>query len=589
MRIQLLDEQTAAKIAAGEVVVDPSAVVKELVENAIDAKATAITINIEDGGKSKIEVTDNGLGIDFEDVELAFARHGTSKIQTMEDLDQLETLGFRGEALASIAAVSRVRVKTSSRKDGLGTMYSHRGNHQEKEAIAWARGTSILVEDLFYNTPARLKHLKKSNDENRKIIRMVQVLSMSHPEISFGLFLDGSSYMKTPGRGDLLLVLQSVFGNQQVGRWMEATYENEPLQLNGYLGSPYETKRNRDHQFIFINNRYISETRFNKAIEDAYGSMLMINQHPVFVLNIHLPSHMLDVNIHPAKTKVQVHNESLFLLLLKDGIRQILRSNLDAKKVEGMKPKEAAPFELREDPKRSDQVETFRFISDTHPVASYEPDRAYETVKIVVEEAGEKQKGETENRLALLLKDGKFLGQLFSTYVMLEKDASTLILIDQHAAHERILYEKMTRAQRDKNVDAQTIMPVRYDLPPDRFVLLMENQDIFASLGFEFTSFGDNQIALRGVPVLLGEPASADLLLKILEEEMLENGTLQERIILAACKKAVKANQKLSKNEIDIMLEQLLSCDIPFTCPHGRPIVVTMDKYGVEKLFKRVT
>lgn len=600
MKIQLLDEQTAAKIAAGEVVVDPAAAVKELVENAIDARSTAISIHIEDGGKSKIEVTDNGIGIEEEDVELAFARHGTSKIRVMDDLDRLLTLGFRGEALASLAAVANIRVKTSAREDGLGTLYQRSGREETKKSIAWPRGTSISVENLFYNTPARFKHLKKGNEENRKIIRIVQVLAMSHPEISFSLTLEGTQYMKTPGNGDLLTVLETVFGGQMKGQWIRATHRNDPLQLDGYLASPYDARRNRDHQFLFINNRYIHEPRINKAVEDAYDGMLMVNRHPAFVLHISLPSYMLDVNIHPAKTKVQVRNDSLFILLLKDGIRQLLRKKQEEKKASPIRVDKTAPFRIREaeDPFVEEKSEMQVPIRQEAPAPkpAEKPKSSTQQVPIQAEvrkdpvpQAEKPETAPVENRLETLLRDSRILGQLFSTYIMLEKDAQVFVLVDQHAAHERILYERMMKAQKDKTMDSQTIMPLQYDLAPDQYLLLMENMEIFSSLGFDVSAFGNNKIALRGVPVLLGEPAKANLLLEILEGENLELGTLEDRVVLAACKKAVKANKKMSREEMETLLQQLSDCQFPFTCPHGRPIVLTMDKYAVEKLFKRVT
>lgn len=604
MRIRLLDEQTAAKIAAGEVVVDPAAAVKELVENAIDAKATAISIHIEDGGKSKIEVTDNGIGIEAEDVELAFARHGTSKIRVMDDLDQLVSLGFRGEALASMAAVANITLKTSARDDGLGTIYRKFADKEIKESIAWARGTSILVENLFYNTPARFKHLKKAGEENRKIIRIIQVLSMSHPDVSFTLTLDGAHYMKTPGSGDLLAVLHTVFGSRMKGQWIRASYSNEPLKLDGYLASPYDAGRTRDQQFLFINNRYINEPRINRAVEDAYDGMLMVNRHPSFVLHISLPSHMLDVNIHPAKTKVQIRNDSLFMLLLKDGIRQLLRKNLEEKKTTPIVEEGAAPFRVRETVDVKAEVEPVKWVQE---VKEYQQTKSLAAVDVKTEVVPEEipipvsatadmkfekelsEEAPIDHKLNNLLKDTKLLGQLFSTYIMLEKDHSVFILVDQHAAHERILYERMLDAYKGKTMECQTILPVQFQLSPDEYLLVMDNLEMFASLGFDVSAFGQNKIALRSVPMLLGDPAEPNLLLEILEDERLEVGSLKDRVILAACKKAVKANQKMSKEEIETLLDQLVVCRVPFTCPHGRPIVVTMDKYGVEKLFKRVT
>lgn len=609
MKIRLLDEETAGKIAAGEVVVDPAAVVKELVENALDAQSTTIQIHISDGGRSKIQVWDNGSGIDEEDIELAFARHGTSKIQRLEDLDQLHSLGFRGEALASIAAVASVQVKTSSREDGLGFQYQRQGSKSQIKSISWPRGTTILVENLFYNTPARYKHLKKSGEENRKIIRLTQQLALSHPQISFTLNLDGVVVLKTGGNGNLLHVMQSLFGDHGSQQWIQADYWNQPLGLEGFLGSPYETKRNRDFQFVYMNRRIIHEPRINRAIEEAYDDLLMVHQHPSFVLHITLPSSMLDVNIHPGKTKVLVRNESLFLLLLKEGIRKVLRSNVGGKSVTASKAQEQAYFRVREE-EWDIRKETPEILIKIQPTPKIPP-VVQEEMEVLVHSTLKKDptsrelEGEDEDLLQVdkrdettserhpslefMIEQSKVLGTLFSTYIMLERDIETLILIDQHAAHERIVYEKLDQARKGTPLDTQTLIPVTVALSSDRYSFLMENKELFFELGFEFASFGTNQVVIRGVPVLLGQSTDANFLLDILESERLENGALQQRILLAACKRAVKARQKLSDKEVQALLRQWVQCRQPYTCPHGRPIMVTMDQYAVEKLFKRVT
>lgn len=602
MKIAFLDSHTAAKIAAGEVITDPAAAVKELVENSIDAGAKDIRIEIEDGGKRLIRVIDDGEGINEADVFNAFERHATSKIKKIDDLDNLETLGFRGEALASMAAISKVYLRTSDSDDGLGTYVRLSEGKKEKRAISYKKGTSISIEELFFNTPARLKHMKKPGEENKKVIQMVQVLAMSHPEVSFSLVLDGSQALKTPGKGDLENTLRSLFGEKFDQALFKADYKNAPMEIKGFLGNPYYTKKNRDYQFVFVNNRYVKEIKINKAIEDAYDNTVMINQHPVFILNIKLPSDMLDVNIHPAKTKIKILNESLVMLLLKSGVRKIIRENLAEKKSNGDSKetnREKSYFKFEDNSADVISVEEMnisKFEVDqrqSNVFLSNKENKEVLTEDTVLENPIDRikaiEKANEPSKIEALFKNAKLVGQLFKTYILLEKPGEQIVLIDQHAAHERIIFEKITEDIKSSKKTTQSIIPLKLKLLPDKYEFLKQNSEVFAKLGFDYDEFGENSIVVRGVPCLLDEPAEPELLIKILDD--FNDGKIEEletKIIISACKKAVKGNQYLDASEINELLDLLKKCNMPFTCPHGRPVAMSMTKYEMEKLFKRI-
>ncbi|NTW71300.1 MAG: DNA mismatch repair endonuclease MutL [Eubacteriaceae bacterium] len=622
MSIEFLDNITASKIAAGEVITDPASAVKELVENSIDAGSRNIEITLEDGGKKLIKVTDDGCGIDEGDVVKAFSRHATSKIKAMDDLNSLSTLGFRGEALASIAAISRVTLRTASNEDGAGILVKLAEGKTVKKPIAYRRGTSISIEDLFYNTPARLKHMKKSSEENRKVTEITQVLALSNPDVSITLTIDGRMVMKTPGQGGFINTVYSIFGSEFGKSLFKADFENSPMGISGFLGDPFFSKKTRDYQYLYINRRYVKDIKISKAIEDAYDDMIMINNYPTFILNIDLPSDMLDVNIHPAKTKVKILNESLIILLLKNAVRKILRESIKGKRIEdskisGISFPESAPEEKKDYFRVSEAEPTVQKEEPKADQVKLEPQRISEAVKqenpalhtsamktkaeIKCSEVSRlrnvselrdepKQNDGSLKKIDELLEHGKFIGQLFNTYLILEVEGDTMILVDQHAAHERILYEKITRDVRNHIKNSQNIIPVQKELTPVKFQFLKNNKEIFFELGFEFDEFGMNTIILRAVPIFLGKPAQVDLIDVILDTfKGHEVEELKTSIIMASCKGAVKGNQKLNSLEINQLLKELRNCHMPFTCPHGRPVIITMTRYEIEKLFKRVT
>ncbi len=622
MPIQVLDHETAAKIAAGEVITDPGAVIKELVENSIDAGSTRIDISIVDGGKKEITVMDNGSGIMSEEVSLAFERHATSKIHRLEDLYELNSLGFRGEALPSIAAISKVSVKTQSRKEDLGSYVRVDANKTHIIRRSFSPGTSISVEDIFYNTPARLKHMKKSNELSKDIIQLGENLALSHPDISFSLTVDGKTVLKTPGDDSLHNCIYSIFGSEFGDSLISIDYENKPLMISGFLGKSNYTKSSRKYQYTYINNRYVKDAKISRAIEEAYENSIMINQHPVFIVNINIPPHMLDVNVHPSKTKIKILNESLIFLLIKDGIRKTLRDNATVKEITPKVEKvysedknivqqeitpllaQEAPSKVEVLPKKVTQKNSSspELPKDTN-IGQWKPQTKEKDLFLPIKEEKQKSKVPEDNSLpaekpkinhefADYFKHTNVVGQLFHTYILFEGE-DYILLMDQHAAHERVLFENLSQKLKSGDKITQQVIPVNIKLPPSDYALLMNHVDVFENIGFEFDEFGDNTICLRGVPIFSNKVQDSSLLLEILQEvdkkvDIKKVDAFQELVIRIACKKAIKANKRLSPQEITSLIDSLIACDYPFTCPHGRPILVKLTKYEFEKQFKRI-
>ncbi|MFZ7120454.1 MAG: DNA mismatch repair endonuclease MutL [Eubacteriaceae bacterium] len=616
MSIRILNNNIANKIAAGEVITDPNAVIKELVENSIDAKSRNINIHIENGGKKKITVSDDGEGILSNEVCLAFKRHATSKIYTLEDLDRLDSLGFRGEALPSIAAISKVSIKTHSIHEEIGCYAVIKENNIDSIRKSFSKGTSISIEDLFYNTPARLKHMKKASEESKHIILLVERLALSHPDISFSLNVEDRNVIKTPGDGNMLNCIHSIFDYQLGDNLISIQYENKPLIISGYLGNQNNTNSTRRHQYIYINNRYIQDVKINKAIEEAYENTIMINQHPKFILNIDLPPHMLDVNIHPSKTKIKILNESLVLLLIKDGIKKTLREFSTVKSYKDIELKKNKI--ISEDFKQESIIKYKNDFINESPISYIknkevmqkktaqesndgkdEKVETAETVEIVEKVGVENKSKESMNKLLSnqkslfsMLINSKLIGQLFNTYILFEIEDS-ILLLDQHASHERILYEDISKKIKDGNNITQNIFPANLKLSPSDYQLVLNQRKFLSNLGFEFDEFGQNTICLRSVPIFFNKPQDSKLLIEIIEEINNKNSItniskFQNDIIKSACKKAIKANNKLSDVEIKELINLLIACEYPYTCPHGRPTIFKLTKYELEKLFKRV-
>lgn len=648
MKIKMLNNETINKIAAGEVIVRPVSVIKELVENAIDAESSRITVAVEKGGKTSICVTDNGVGIAYNEVPLAFKRHATSKILKIEDLESIDTLGFRGEALSSISAIARVRITTKTAEEEIGSQsYFEGGAFVNQRVCTYDRGTEIMVTDLFYNTPARQKHLQKDKNEEKLIRDILEKLSLSHPEISFTYVSDGREVFKTLGTGSLKDVIESLYGREFFKGLRELDVENSPMRLKGYISDLTLTRSTREEQIFFINNRYVKNKSLSRAFEDAYEGYMMVHKHPVGIVFMDLPGRMLDVNIHPAKTEIQILNESLVSILFKQGIRDCLKAQnlvVDVSEVtaapepsaetaqpkiveepvsflsgesknftpvdeinETQKDRPPAPQPPKVEAVRREAVKTetevqpqtvpaaVKMEDHTPESAAPETRQAFTEARPTAAEAPRVAEPAPEypRRKGPDFKNAKIIGQLFSTYILLEK-GDEIIMLDQHAAHEAFLYQELK-----ERFDQKSDFPAQSLMVPQPVEISVREADHFDELqpelmryGFDCDLFGENTLMVRSVPIILGEPQDVSLLKAFIEGRVYEDASdprnLIDRIITMSCKGAVKGHQELSREEIETLLDGMSRLDNPYTCPHGRPIILKLREYELKKLFKRV-
>ncbi|HOQ16239.1 MAG TPA: DNA mismatch repair endonuclease MutL [Defluviitaleaceae bacterium] len=618
--IRRLDDYTINKIAAGEVVERPASVVKELVENSIDAQASAITVEIKDGGISLIRVTDNGIGIPKEDVTTALLRHTTSKITAVEDLDKIESLGFRGEALASIAAVSQLEIITKAYGEVTGKRVEcYGGKIITEEEVGCPEGTTIIMRNLFYNIPARKKFLKKPATESSYISDMVYKIALGHPEVSFKFINNNSVVFHTSGNNELKNAVFNVYGKEVVKHMLSIEETEQDLKLIGLIGKPSLNRANRTYENFYINGRYIKSKILENAVEDAYNTLLPINKFPVVVLHIFIPANKIDVNVHPTKMEVRFKDEEEIYQFIYNGIHKNLfkedlipQVNLDNKKeklfnpepVQGRLPE---PFEI----KRKNLE--YKDIS-IHPVFS--PEDKYIKVKESNQELNfshkenlyenkpcgtekkeactifEKEKVHKEDK-APSFRHYKIIGQVFQTYWLVEQDNS-LYIVDQHAAHERILYEKFIHDFKQGKVYSQPLLePVVFEVTPKEKEIVEDNISLFKKFGFEIEEFGESAYLVRELPILFEGPVDSSFFLEIIDtlnDERIKNlyDMKLNHIALLSCKGAVKAKDQLSTVEAKALIEELLNLDNPFTCPHGRPTIISMSQYELEKKFKRV-
>lgn len=618
--IRRLDDYTINKIAAGEVVERPASVVKELVENSIDAQASAITVEIKDGGISLIRVTDNGIGIPKEDVTTALLRHTTSKITAVEDLDKIESLGFRGEALASIAAVSQLEIITKAYGEVTGKRVEcYGGKIITEEEVGCPEGTTIIMRNLFYNIPARKKFLKKPATESSYISDMVYKIALGHPEVSFKFINNNSVVFHTSGNNELKNAVFNVYGKEVVKHMLSIEETEQDLKLIGLIGKPSLNRANRSYENFYINGRYIKSKILENAVEDAYNTLLPINKFPVVVLHIFIPANKIDVNVHPTKMEVRFKDEEEIYQFIYNGIHKNLfkedlipQVNLDNKKeklfnpepVQGRLPE---PFEI----KRKNLE--YKDIS-IHPVFS--PEDKYIKVKESNQELNfshkenlyenkpcgtekkeactifEKEKVHKEDK-APSFRHYKIIGQVFQTYWLVEQDNS-LYIVDQHAAHERILYEKFIHDFKQGKVYSQPLLePVVFEVTPKEKEIVEDNISLFKKFGFEIEEFGESAYLVRELPILFEGPVDSSFFLEIIDtlnDERIKNlyDMKLNHIALLSCKGAVKAKDQLSTVEAKALIEELLNLDNPFTCPHGRPTIISMSQYELEKKFKRV-
>lgn len=614
--IAILNQETIDKIAAGEVVERPCSVVKELVENAIDAGSTAITVEIKEGGISFIRITDNGCGIERDQVAVAFYRHSTSKIRSAEDLLTVKSLGFRGEALSSISAVARVELITKTYDELTGTRYVIEGSKElSNEEIGAPDGTTFIVKDLFYNVPARRKFLKTAQTEGSYISDMVEKLALSHPDISFKFINNNQTKLHTSGNGNRKDIIYHIFGREISSSLLEVKHECEYFKVEGFIGKPVITRGNRNYENYFINGRYVKSNILSRAIEEAYKNFLMQHQYPFTVLYFTFFSE-LDVNVHPTKMELRFDNNNEIYVELCDTIYAILSHKemipevpVDStpapkKIVHEYKEPIPEPFEKR----RINEVRaaesrsvygqsvtsTVKNHSATEPAAKApETSTAYEPAHVVT---GTQQTLGDYDKVFLTesaKKQFSIIGQLFKTYWLIEFE-DKLYIIDQHAAHEKVLYEKTMARLANKDFTSQRISPpIVMTLDARECEMLEKYRPQIEQFGYEVEHFGGKEYMISAIPDNLFNIDMKDLFIEMLDDFSNATGRqtpdiITEKVASMSCKAAVKGNDKLTLPEINKLIDDLLSLDNPYNCPHGRPTIISMSKYEIEKKFKRI-
>lgn len=623
MSIQVLDQETINKIAAGEVIERPSSVVKELVENAIDAGATAVTIEIKDGGISFIRITDNGSGISKDDIPMAFLRHSTSKIKSIEDLMNVSSLGFRGEALSSIAAVSQVELITKTADDFTGSRYViEGGNEISLEEVGAPDGTTFIVRNLFYNTPVRRKFLKTAATEAGYVNALIEHLSLSHPDISFRFINNNQNKLHTSGNMNLKDIIYGVYGRDITSNLMEISGKTQDVEITGFIGKPVICRGNRGYENYYINGRYIKSSIITKAIEEAYKGYIMPHNYPFTAIHFKINPSIMDVNVHPTKMELRFSkNEFVYRFVLETVKECLANRELAARvKLPDSKPYQAPRIEPPRESfynstessvkqKTVNENQTTGFIKNITDYTKMPPTRLPEPFEIKrsdemikedkkIYEAEKKQEAEQLSMFDTPLMsekakaDYRIIGQLFETYWLIEYE-DKFYMMDQHAAHEKILYERFMNHLKVKDMDTQMIMPpVIIELNMQQEDAYKRNKQAFSRLGFEIEEFGGNAYKVNGLPAGLPNVNLKQMLIDMIDGLTDDNSTdldiITERVATMSCKAAVKGNNKLSFEEAKELIEELMQAENPYNCPHGRPTLIVMSKYEVERKFKRI-
>ncbi|ERM91169.1 DNA mismatch repair protein MutL [Caldanaerobacter subterraneus subsp. yonseiensis KB-1] len=587
-KIHLLDEKTVNKIAAGEVVERPASIVKELVENSIDAGSKNITVEILDGGIPYIKVTDDGCGMNEIDAVLAFERHATSKIKSDEDLFNITTLGFRGEALASIAAVSKVVLQTKEENETFGTrLVVEGGKILEKTRCGCQKGTSVEVKDVFFNTPARRKFLKRPSTEAMYVTEVVTRLCLSNPGISFKYVKDKKVQFITSGNGSIEDVILRLFGKEVHSALIFSEFAAEDLKVKAFATKNFLNYSNRNMQFFYVNGRYVKNKTLSAAVDEAFKTYVPSDRYPGVFLYLEINPRFIDVNIHPSKLEVKFSDDRRIFESVYRTIREALReSNLipEVKLEKHLKNEEG---QIGEQVKLS--LPLFEVKEKTDDGAIFVREEVKTEEKI--DKAPKHESSSDSERNVKRLSDIRIVGTLFSTYVIVEK-GDVFYIIDQHAAHERILYEKLV-SQYERVESRQVTLPIVVELQPGDMEVVSQERELLYKLGYVFEEFGNNSVVLREVPVILGQPEAKKLFVEIVERLRDKDFSSkvsfkEEEIATMACKAAVKAMDTLSENEIYKLFEDLKIVENPYTCPHGRPVIISMTKTQLEKMFKRI-
>lgn len=633
-RINVLPKEIYQLIAAGEVVERPSSVVKEMIENSLDAGAKNITLEIKNGGSTYIRITDDGCGIERDDVRKVFISHATSKISKKDDLNSIATLGFRGEAMASISAVSKVELLTKAENEEIGTRYEIAGGEElEFDDAGCPNGTTIVVRDIFFNTPARMKFLKKDVTEGNQVAGIVDRMAISHPEISFRFIRDGKQVLITSGNGDLKSTVYSVLGKGMSDSLMSVDYSFNDMRITGFVSKPTASRKSRAGQYFYINNRIVKSKTAMAALEQAYKNTIMVGRFPACVLNIELNPAQVDVNVHPAKTEVRFANEKPIFDLVYYAVKTAIENDRTVKEVEfkenpiyRQKSKNVYQnndnksfqakfdfFKKKDEPPSQQVIKTkprenfwqveapnpeYKIARDEKPKArvdiEYEEPEEISTAKSEdapkerdIEKVVITDEKDNEN----FIPNFKLIGEAFKTYLIVEIE-NELYFIDKHAAHERMNFERF-KAQ--ATVETQMLLaPVVVNLTKDEFIAISENVELIKKCGFELEEFGESQIIVRAIPSLVDGDSVKDLMLEI-AQKLLEHKTdiLPDKIDWiyhsASCRGAVKAGDYTSRQEQEMFVKKLLSMPNIRFCPHGRPVFIKMSKYDIEKQFGRVT
>ncbi len=578
MKIRVMDELLANKIAAGEVVEKCASVVKELVENAIDAGSTHIKINLEDGGIKKIEVIDDGSGMDRDDAKLAFARHATSKIYKDDDLYFIETLGFRGEALASIASVSEVNMLTCSGE--VGTHIHIKGGLMDLVEDAQARiGTTITITNLFYNTPARLKYLKSEVTEANNCIRYIEKLALSKPDIAFTLTNNDRVVVKSSGSGNLLKCIHEIYGLNTSSNMLEIASSSDDFEISGFVSKPSVLKKNRNHLNTIVNGRVVRNNEINRAINDAYNTYKHEGFYPVVVINIETDPTLVDPNIHPTKQDIKISKIENLEKLLYNTIKKALYDNLlvpNALVDESLNAVKSNFDEYKYVVEENTNTTIIQTKLDFAPPRDEEKDISVDK--------------NTELKTLNLYP----IGQVHGTYIIAE-DEDAMYILDQHAAHERVNYEMIKKKFHDSEVTiTEMLVPLSIELSTSDFNTFMENKSVLDELGFKIEEFGINTIVIKAHPTWLTKNFEGDNLKSIIDlvitsgKNFNKDRFLDSLAKMVSCKMSVKANEHLSFEEMDKLLKDLVKCDNPYNCCHGRPSIMRFSSYDLEKMFKRV-
>ena len=670
--INILDDFTINKIAAGEVVERPSSVTKELIENSIDASSTQIVIDIVDGGKKQIRITDNGEGIPSSEVDKSFLRHATSKIKKIDDLYDLYSLGFRGEALASIASVSRLEMITKTKDEPLGTKVVLEGGKEVlKEPVGTKNGTTIIIKDLFFNTPVRQKFLKSTHAETINISDLINKLAIGNTNVQFKYINNGKLMLNTPGDNKLISVIRSIYGKEIVENLIEINEEGSFCNINGYIGNNNIYRSNKNLQHIYINNRYVRSKIILDAINEAYKSIIPINKHGVCFLNIDINPAKIDVNIHPTKMEIKFENDKDLYIEIRDLLKKKLLNtaligkyenyddkfkvnesketylqekeaylqtfnNLNKENEEDKNLNKATPkndfselnsfMSLSEALSRNNKVEenkankekvkdntiTSNNIEKEIKLQSIENKKneffidgvvdvsksfSFDELNSLNEKNDKKaelnqiseENIKSENRFSIT--DFRVVGSILNTYIVLEKNEA-MYLLDQHAAHEKVLYEEYMKKFKNHKIDMQMLLdPIVMEFSNVDMMKIENNMDLFLNFGFEIELFGNNHIMVRGVPTIFGTPESEKFILQIIDnmEDLSSSYDLKgDKFASMACRAAIKANDKIHIIEMKKLLLQMEKCENPFTCPHGRPTIVEISKKEIEKMFKRI-